>query len=99
MHNVKGLAETVLDLYTAALRESSQKTYKTGQRAYFKLCHKLKQQESPFPFKQRQLSPTELTLAFFMASLLLEPTINSGSTITGYENHVKYMFREEGCPP
>ena len=99
LHQVPGLAETVLDLYSAALRESSQKTYKTGQRAYFRFCSMLKQQQSPFPFEQQELSPTELTLAFYMASLLLEPTIKSGSTVIGYENHVKHMFRSEGCPP
>ena len=50
------------------------------------------------PFRPRHLAKTELTLAFFMASLLLKPTINVGKTIRGYETHVKYWFRTEGCP-
>ena len=41
----------------------------------------------------------ELRLAFFMASLVLKPTINSASTILGYETHVKFLFRAQGCDP
>ena len=50
-----------------------------------------------FPFQRRTLTETELNLAFFMAFLLLEPKITAASTILGYETHVKYMFKEEGC--
>ena len=41
---------------------------------------------------------TELNLAFFMAFLLLEPSITKATTILAYETHVKYLFRAEGCP-
>ena len=34
-----------------------------------------------------------------MAHLVLDPRISSSNTILGYETHVKYMFREEGCDP
>ena len=33
-----------------------------------------------------------------MAYLLLQPTVTKASTICGYESHVKYAFKEEGCP-
>ena len=32
-----------------------------------------------------------------MAHLMLRPTIKAASTILGYETHVKYFFRENGC--
>ena len=34
-----------------------------------------------------------------MAYLVLQPTITAASTILGYEGHVKYKFRENGCEP
>ena len=34
-----------------------------------------------------------------MAHLVLDPHISSSNTILGYETHVKYMFREQGCDP
>ena len=49
------------------------------------------------PFRSRCLNRTELTLAFFMAHLILKPSIKVGTTILNYETHVKYWFREEGC--
>ena len=51
-----------------------------------------------FPFRHRFLPETELNLAFFLAFLLLEPSITKASTILGYETHVKYLFKTEGCP-
>ena len=84
-------------MYDAALRESTRRTYRTGQRAYDRFVQDIKNGEY-YPFHQRTLSETELNLAFFMASLLMKPSINSASTILGYETHVKYAFREEGCP-
>ena len=51
-----------------------------------------------FPFHRRYLPETELNLAFFMAFLLLEPSITKATTILNYETHVKYLFRTEGCP-
>ena len=98
-HSRETLAETVLELYDAALQESSRRTYNTGQLRYFKFMNQLPSHTRIFPFKKTELSSTELTLAFFMAYLVLEPTISSWSTILGYETHVKYMFREEGCDP
>ena len=50
-----------------------------------------------FPFHRRVLGQTELNLAFFIAFLLLEPTVRQASTILNYETHVKYLFKEEGC--
>ena len=46
----------------------------------------------------QNLSRTELYLAFYIAYLVLKPTIKKGSTILAYEGHVKYLFREQGCP-
>ena len=88
-HGVPHLAEVVLDLYDAALMLSSRKTYNTGQRAYRQFINTLRSGEM-LPFNRRHLAKTELTLAYFMASLLLKPTINVGTTILGYESHVKY---------
>ena len=51
-----------------------------------------------FPFEPLALSETELNLAFFMAFLLLEPRIKAAGTILNYETHVKFRFKEEGCP-
>ena len=93
---VSYLAEVVLDLYDAALRESSRRTYGTGQRAYIRFISTL-QDGVACPFQKRELSDTELNLAFFMAFLLLEPKITAAGTILGYESHVKYQFKEEGC--
>ena len=49
------------------------------------------------PFRSRSLNRTELTLAFFMAHLILKPSIKVGTTILDYETHAKYQFLEEGC--
>ena len=54
---------------------------------------------APFPFQRQCLRKTELTIAFFMAHLLLRPTIKKASTILCYESHVKSWFRKEGCHP
>ena len=40
-----------------------------------------------------------LSLAFSMAYLVLQPAITAASTILGYERHMKYQFRENGCEP
>ena len=96
-HAVPELAEVVLELFDAALCPASQRTYKTGQRAYFRFLGSI-YRGVRFPFERRVLSETELNLAFFMAFLILEPTINKASTILNYETHVKYLFRTEGCP-
>ena len=50
------------------------------------------------PFVPQNLNRTEQYLAFYIAYLILKPTIKKGSTILAYEGHVKYLFREEGCP-
>ena len=83
-HRVVALAETGSDLYDAALAPSSEKTYKTGQRAYFRFVQELERYDASFPFKKRCLSETELQLAFFMASLLLKGSITSTNTILSY---------------
>ena len=95
-HKVPHLAGAVMDIYEAAIMESSRKTYGTGQRAYCRFLTTLSA-GIRFPFLKRDLGKTELNLAFYMAFLLLEPTINQASTILNYENHVKYWFRTEGC--
>ena len=51
------------------------------------------------PFQQRSLGKTELYLSFYIAWLVLKPSISAASTILSYETHVKYFFREEGCDP
>ena len=96
-HAVPELAEVVISVFHAALQPSSQRTYRTGQRAYNRFLSTMTG-GSRFPFKRRMLPETELNLAFFMAFLLLEPSITKASTILGYETHVKYMFKTEGCP-
>ena len=90
------LAEVVLDLFDASLRASTKRTYKTGQRAYDHFVRTLSQGVR-FPFQNVPLSETELNLAFYMAHLLLRPTIKSAKTILGYETNVKSLFLEEGC--
>ena len=45
------------------------------------------------------LNRTELYLAFYMAYLILKPSITKESTILAYEGHVKYLFRQQGCSP
>ena len=96
------LAEVVEHLYDAALQKSSRRTYKTGQRAYLRFINELSggcplRREWLRPFKQKSLGRTELSLAFFMAYLVLQPSISAASTILGYVTHVKYRFRENGC--
>ena len=92
------LAEIVEHLSDAALKDSSKKTYKTGQRAYFRFAKEVNKNEAQEPFLPESLSRTELYLAFYIAYLVLRPTITKGSTILAYEGHVKYLFREQGCP-
>ena len=94
-----GLAGVVMDLYDSAIQESSRRQYGTGQRAYLRFAGKLRIPGGFFPFQKRKLKNTELTLAFFMAHLVLKPTIKKASTILCYETHVKWMFRREGCDP
>ena len=99
-HGATGLADTVSDLYDAALKDSSRRTYNTGQRAYFSFVLESLRNTAPlYPFRGGTLNTTELYLAFFMASLVLKPTISSASTVLGYETHCKYLFRAEGCDP
>ena len=93
------LAEVVIHLYDAALASSSRRTYRTGQRAYLNFMQEVGNKASLRPFSQSELGKTELSLAFFIAFLVLKPSITSASTILGYEGHVKYMFREDGCEP
>lgn len=88
--NKIGLAGVVMDLYDAAIQDSTRNQYKTGQRAYVRFATFVNVHEGLFPFSRRSLKKTELTLAFFMAHLLLKPTINKASTILNYETHVKY---------
>ena len=90
------LAEIVDNLYDAALCSSSRRTYGTGQRAYLKFASEIHSNDALTPFRPGQLSRTELHLAFYMAFLVLKPTITGASTILGYEGHVKYFFRENG---
>ena len=96
------LAEIVADLWDAALEESSHRTYRTGQRAYLKYIKTLTAtaaRNAMSPFQRTYLNFTELHLAFFIAHLVLQPSIKAGSTIAGYVVHVKYGFREAGCDP
>ena len=93
------LAEIVVHLYDAALRSSSKRTYGTGQRAYFRFAKELNRDEAYCPFVPQSLGRTELHLAFYLAYLVLKPTITKATTILAYEGHVKYFFREQGCSP
>ena len=96
-HGASDLSDIVMDLHEAALQPSSRRTYKMGQRAYIRFLDTIRGGVR-FPFKPRSLQRTELNLAFFMAFLLLQPKIRKALTILGYETHVKYLFRNEGCP-
>ena len=96
-HRIPDLAEVVMDLFDAALQPSSRRTYGTGQRAYDRFTRYM-DGGSYFPFQRRTLGETELNLAFFIAFLLLKPGINKANTILNYTSHVKYVFKEEGCP-
>ena len=91
------MANTVVEIWEAALQESSRKTYGTGQRAYSRFMKTLRN-GTHFPFKRLSLSQTELNIAFYIAFLLLEPRIKKASTIMNYASHVKSQFRSEGCP-
>ena len=83
------LADIVIDLYDAALRESSRNQYRTGQRAYLRFVSGLRSNGYLLPFSRTRLTKTELTLAFFIASLVLRPSITKAATILNYETHVK----------
>ena len=85
-----GLAGIVMDLYESAIQESSRKQYGTGQRAYLRFVAGITTPGYLLPFHQRQLQRTELMLAFFMACLLLKPSITRATTILAYETHVKW---------
>ena len=93
------LGDVVIDLYDSSLEESSRNQYSTGQRAYLRFMLSGPATELTLPFPQTPLRETELSLAFFMATLVLKPTIKVGSTVLSYETHVKWMFRKEGCHP
>ena len=93
---VPWLAEVVIDLYDAALKASSRRTYRTGQRAYDKFITTM-EFDIYYPFMPTTLTDIELNLAFYIAFLLLKPSITTAGTILGYECHVKNAFRENGC--
>ena len=93
------MGDVVIDLYDSSLEESSRSQYATGQRAYLRFILSVPATEYTLPFPQTPLRETELSLAFFMASMVLKPTIKVASTILNYETHVKWMFRKEGCHP
>ena len=84
-----GLAGVVIDLYEAAIQDSSRRQYRTGQRAYLRFTRDVDVPYGFLPFSKVSLTTTELTLAFYMAHLLLRPTILKASTILNYETHVK----------
>ena len=79
-----------MDLYDSAIQDSTRNQYKTGQRAYIRFATGIDMKGALFPFPRKNLRHTELTLAFFMAYLVLKPTIKKASTILNYETHVKY---------
>ena len=87
------------NLYDVALKTASRKTYNTGYRAYQRFATEINKPEAFQPFQQQTLEKTELYLAFYIAWLVLKPSISAASTILNYETHVKYFFREEGCDP
>ena len=93
------LAEIVEHLYDAALQTSSKKTYGTGQRAYFRFAQEIGREEAYAPFAPSHLNNTELYISFFLAYLVLKPSVTKATTILGYEGHIKYLFREQGCSP
>ena len=84
------LADLVMDIYDAALQESSRAQYRTGQRAYLRFINQIPTNGYLLPFSKSRLQKTELVLAFFMASLVMRPSIKKASTILNYETHVKW---------
>ena len=78
------LADIVIDLYDAALQESSHKQYGTGQRAYLRFVTGVHTSGYLLPFPRTRLHKTELTLAFFIASLVVRPSITKAATILGH---------------
>ena len=93
------LADIVIDIYDAALQETSRAQYKTGQRAYMRFINQIEPKGYLLPFPRTRLQKTELVLAFFMASLVTKPSITKAATILNYETHVKWHYRREGCQP
>ena len=61
------LADIVVNLYDAALQQSSRKTYRTGQRAYIRFVQEVERKELLRPYMRNNLDDTELSLAFYMA--------------------------------
>ena len=92
-------AEVVMDLYESALAPSSRRTYRSGKRAYDRFIMKLPANIRRLPFIPRQLSELELSLAFFVADMVLDVPPKAASTMRGYLAHVKYHFRAAGCDP
>ena len=83
-YGVPELAEVVMEFFQAALHLSSQKTYMTVLRAYTRFMNSLRGGVY-LPFKRRILPETELQRVFFMALLLLKPTIMKASTILNHK--------------
>ena len=61
------LADIVVNLYDAALQQSSRKTYRTGQRAYLRFVQEVGRKDLHRPYMRSNLDDTELSLAFYMA--------------------------------
>ena len=61
-----------------------EKTYKTGQREYFRFAEEVNKDDAHVPFLPESLSRMELYLAFYIAYLVLRPIITKGSTILAY---------------
>ena len=84
------LADIVIDIYDAALQETSRVQYRTGQRAYLRFINQIETNGFLLPFPRARLQKTELVLSFFMASLVTRPSIKKAATILNYETHVKW---------
>ena len=60
---------------------------------------KLPAKHRRLPFIPRRISELELSLAFFVADMVLDVPPKAASTMRGYLVHVKYHFRAAGCDP
>ena len=76
---------------------SSKRTYGTGQRAYLKFSSEFKSKTVLAPFVSQSLNNTELHLAFYMAFLILKPTITKSTTIIAMLDTLNTFFTNMGA--
>ena len=91
------LAEAVIFFYKNAWKNTSTRSYLTGQRWWSSFAARFNA-IAYLPYDPTPLANHELALAFFAAHLALTPSINKGTTVTAYLTHVRTLWRQSGCP-